>query len=382
MKYWRGYICAALFAALTWALTGFAEAHGTLMDAIYPYASRLIMTSLAGWSAGADFCLWQLLAVLLAVLLLASIVAMIVLRWNFFQWLGWVLACVCLGSCLNTAVYGLNYYAGDLSTDIRLEEADATVTELAEATTYFLDIANELSTQVPRNTDGSVSYPEFSELAAMAADGFTNLTHEQYLSVFAGSTLSVKELGWAEHYTQKGVTGMTVALTGEASVNPQTPAAAMPYVMCREMCHRMCIAYERDANLGAFLACDANSSPIFRYSGYMMAFRFCYNALVDVGTSTAKVAANEIYNQIGDQMMQDLCSYGEFFTKLNTRANDDELIRIDDNSGVESNSQVADLLVSWYLQEIYLPAHQEEVIIFDPTDRNQVDLSENPYDGE
>lgn len=381
MKYWRGYICAALFAALAWALTTFAQAHGTLVDAIYPYASRLIQTSLASWTVSADFCLWQLLLIVACIVLLASIVAMILLRWNFVQWLGWLLAGCTIISSLNVAIYGLNYYTGPLSEDIRLQETDCTVSELAEATGYFLDIANELSTQVPRNSDGTVNYPAFADLAAMAADGFDDLTYRQYLSVFAGSSLPVKELGWADRFTARGVTGLTVSLTGEAAVNPQMPAAAMPYVMCREMCHRMCIAQEADANLGAFLACDANSDPIFRYAGYMMAFRFCYNALVEVGTSTARVSANELFAGMNYWLLQDLNTYGQFFSNTQAVNGSDALLCVDDNTNLESNSQVADLLVSWYVQEIYLPAHQEEVQIFDPTDKTQVDLSENPTGG-
>ena len=91
MKYWRGYITAAIFAAITWALTEFAKAHSVLVDMVYPYVTRLIQTTLATWSGEADFLLWQLFAVLLGVLLLASIVVMIVLKWNPVQWF----ACGC-----------------------------------------------------------------------------------------------------------------------------------------------------------------------------------------------------------------------------------------------------------------------------------------------
>ena len=385
MKYWRGYIVAALCAALTWALTSFAAAHSTLVDMIYPYATRLIQTSLASWTAGADFCLWQLIAVVLGVVVLASIVAMVVMRWNVFQWLGWVLAGCSFLFMLHTGIYGLNSYAGSLSEDIRLEEADFTVTELAEATTYYLERANALSLEVPRNDDGTPDYPDFDELAEMAAEGFEILTYERYYPIFSGSTEPVKQLGWADMYTSMGITGVTMPLTGEAAVNPQTPAVALPFTMCHEMCHRTCIAIERDANMGAFLACDAHSDPIFQYSGYFMAFRYCYNALVSVGTSAAKAAAQDIYAQINDTMMADLDEYRTFFntnqdeaaTNFANVANDTYIKASGDENGIASYSKVSDVLVSWYIQEVYLPQHQEEVITFDPTDRTQVDLSED-----
>ena len=385
MKYWRGYLTAALFAALSWALLAFAQSHSMLIDAVYPYFSRLIQTSLADWTAVAPFCLWQLLLVVFGVAALASIVAAVVLRWNLFQWLGWILAICTMVTTLHVGIYGLNYHAGDLSDDIRLEEYEHTITDLAEATAYYLEVANELADQVPRNSDGSVAYPEFSQMAEMAAEGFDTLVNEKYYAVFSGSTIPVKELGWADMYTSMGITGVTVFLTGEAAVNPQIPAVSLPFTMCHEMCHRMCIAIERDANMGAFLACDAHPDPIFRYSGYFMAFRYCYNALVGVGTATSSAAASEIYAGIGEKLLQDLSAYDAFYdanmdesaSNLADTVNDAYLKNSGDEDGVESYSNVSDLLVDWYIQEIYLPQHQEEVIVFDPTDKEQVDLTED-----
>jgi len=104
LKYWRGYIIAAIIAAITATLMVFAKTHTVLIDMFYPYTTRLIQTSLATWSGGADFCLWQLLVVLLAAVLLTTIVLMIVLRWKFVQWLGWVLTAAATLFFLHTGV--------------------------------------------------------------------------------------------------------------------------------------------------------------------------------------------------------------------------------------------------------------------------------------
>ncbi len=386
MKYLRGYLVAAIAVIFTALLMSFAKAHTELVDMVYPYITRLIQTSLAGWSGGVDFCLWQLLAIVLAVLFLASLVVMLALRWNFFQWMGWVLAVCSSIFFLHTAAYGLNSYAGPLNEDIRLTvDGNYDVTDLTEATTYFRDMANTLATQVPRNADGTPNYPSFSDMANQAGEGFDTLTYEKYYPVFAGSTLPVKELGWADMYTSMGITGVTMPLTGEAAVNPQTPDAAIPFVMCHEMAHRMCIALERDANLAAFLACDANSDPIFRYSGYFMAFRYCYNALASVDTSAAKAAASSIYAGISPQLKADLDYYRDFFnqnmdesaSKLASSANDTYIKVSGDDSGVVSYDEVSNLLVGWYIQEIYLPSQAIEEEPWDPMDKNQVDLTTN-----
>ncbi len=378
MKYLRGYIAAAVFAVVSWALIQFAKTHTVLLDMVYPYITRLIQNTLADWTASLDVCLWQLLVVLLGVLLLASIVAMIIMKWNFFQWLGWVLATVSLIFFLHTGLYGLNGYTGPLAEDIRLDTTEYTLTELARATAYYRDKANELAPQVPR----AGGYPSFEELADMADDGYHTLTYDRFYSVFSGSSAPVKKLGWADLYTSMGITGITMGITGEAAVNPNTPEVSLPFTMCHELAHRRCIATERDANFAAFLACDANSQEIFQYSGYFMAFRYCYNALASVGTSTAKSEAQSIYAGICPEMQQDLADYQSFWNKNldNSASNfadsvNDTYIKVSgDDAGIGSYGEVCDLLVSWYIQEIYLPEHQEEEVQFDPLDKNQVDV--------
>ena len=95
MKYWRGYLVALILAAISWALIQFAQAHPVLVDMIYPYVTRLVQTSLAQWSSGVDYCLWQVLFLFGIGAILASVVLMVALRWNPIQWFGWVLAAVC-----------------------------------------------------------------------------------------------------------------------------------------------------------------------------------------------------------------------------------------------------------------------------------------------
>ena len=47
MKYWRGYITAAIFGAITWALMQLGAKFTTLVDMIYPFVTRTLQTMLA-----------------------------------------------------------------------------------------------------------------------------------------------------------------------------------------------------------------------------------------------------------------------------------------------------------------------------------------------
>ena len=383
MKYLWGYLTASIFGAITWVLMQFGERFATLVDMVYPYVIRNLQGILAQWSGGVDFLLWQVLAIALGVVALATLVVVIVLRRNVISWAGWMLAIASFVYMIQTAMFGLNYYAGSLSDDMRLEVGRYTVAELAEATEYYRDKANALSTQVNRDGNGVASFASFEELAQQAGDGFETLTYEYYYPVFAGSTEPVKKLGWADMYTSMGITGFTCGITGEAAVNPQIPDVTLPFTMCHEMAHRMCIAPERDANFAAFLAASVNSSVEFRYSAYFMAYRYCYNVLATANSTEAAAAAGRISAGLSDQMRQDILYYDTFFsskkdekaTKVADTVNDTYLKTSGDSAGIQSYSQVCDLLVNWHIEQVVLPELAVEVEPFDPYDETQVDLS-------
>ena len=383
MKYYRGYLVAGIFAVLSWLLMQLGQRLSQLVDMVYPYVTRTLQTFLAEWSSSVDFLVWQVLAVVLIVVALATVVLMVLLRWNFFQWLGWVLAAVSMIFFLHTGIYGLNQYAGPISDDIRLEMTEYTVEDLAEATEYYRDKAAELARKIDRDEHDNPKYPSFHNLAVGAAEGFQVMTYERSASVFAGTTLPVKELGWADMYTSMGITGFTFSITGEAAVNPQIPVVSLPFTMCHEMAHRMSIATERDANFAAFLACRFNPTVEYQYSAYFMAYQYCYNALVAVGGTEARDIASRIKAGEGELLRYDLVHYSQFFaskkneqaTKVADTVNDTYLKTSGDEAGILSYGQVSDYLVNWNIQEIVAPTQEDTQQKFDPFDEVQVDLN-------
>ena len=377
MKYWRGYLVAAIIGFFTWALLAYAQTHSALIDMVYPYVSRMIQSFLADWSSTVAVCVWQIAAIVLVALALAGIVLMIILRWNPIQLLGWFLAVASLIFFIHVGMYGLNGYAGPIAEDMRLNVTEYNIQELEDATAYYRDKANELSHKVNRDGAGNPLYPEFATLAEQAAEGFDNLVYQQGYSIFAGSTVPVKELGWADMYTSMGITGFTMSITGEAAVNPQTPVVGMPFTMCHEMAHRMCIQNERDANFSAYLACEANTTPEFQYSGYFMAYRYCYAALAKLDAE----AAGRVRAGLDSLVAQDLAAYQSFFAEkedpdareVADTINNGYINISGDDRGIDSYGDVVQLLVSWHIQEVILPQQIPDVKPeFDPYD---VDLN-------
>ena len=384
MKYWFGYLVAGIIAGFTWVLQQFGSRYSTLVDMVYPYVVRTMEDFLAGWSGQVDFLLWQFLAVVLGVIVLASLVVVVATRRSLIGWGGWMLSIAAAVYMLHTLMWGLNYYAGPLSDDLRLEVAQYTLSELKEATEYYRDKANILSEQVKRDGSGVAQLADFDTLAERAGEGFEVLPLEHSYPVFAGCKLPVKKLGWADMYSSMGITGVTFGITGEAAVNPQIPDVALPFTMCHEMAHRMCIANERDANFAAFLACSVHPDVEFEYSAYFMAYRYCFNALSTIRTQDGVLAAKEIKEGVGQKLQTDLNNYSSFFSQKRNdaaasfadTANDTYLRSSGDSAGIGSYSQVCDLLVNWHIQQVVLPSISTEEFVFDPFDRNQVDVSD------
>ena len=380
MKYWAGYVTAAILGAIAWALSRLADRYTTLVDMVYPYVTRTVQDVLAQWSGTVPFCLWQVVVMLLLIFIVAMLVLVIVMHWNPIRFFGWVLAAASILYLGNTLVYGLNYYAGSIATDIRMQVYRYTVDELTDAAEYYQTEANMLSTQMNRDENGDLVYSDFETLAQQAGSGFETLVRTRSFSVLGGSNLPVKELGWSGMYTAMGTTGVTVGLTGEAAVNTNIPAVSMPFTICREMAHRKCIAIDSDADFAAFLACQANESEEFRYSAYYMAYRYCIEALNNAKSNEAKVAAEALAEGENELLRHDMEAYARFF-KRNMDEKASQLANTVNNTYQKvtgdkgGDNSVSDLLVSWHYQEVVLPTITEEDVAFDPKDETQVDLT-------
>ena len=382
MKYWRGYLVAAILAVMTWAFRDFAQTHSKLVDMIYPYVTRMVQNYMAQWSAGASFCVWQTIMIALAVVIAGTIVLMLIFKWNPIQWFGWVLAIASMIVLLHTGIFGMNEFAGPIAEDIRLAEADCSDEQLEAAAVYYRDKANALAEQIEWNADGTMKLPALAELSQQADNGFQNLVYKEYYSVFAGSNAPVKELGMAEIFTERGQMGHTVPITGEAAVNMEAPSVMIPFAVCRELCYRRCIASVRDKHFGAFLACQANESLEFQYSGYIMAYRYCLTALPKTVAATVDAEASA-------QVRNDVDTWEVFIApslKMKEPGLREKLesylpkkYRPTAENPLLAQGQIVDLLIRWHYEKEVLPSITEPEVRFDPYDEKQVDMTGLPH---
>lgn len=324
-----------------------------LFFSFYPAFSRWILGVLAGVTSLFPFALWEILLALLLLWFVASLIRAIVKR-RMVRWLTGVLLSVCALVSLYIALWGLNYYAPKMQERLALPIKQYTPAELKEATQYYLDRANALAADVERDENGVMVEYDFDTLAEHAGDGYEALA--QSYDCFDGSTARVKKLLLSPLMGKTGTTGVFVCLTGESTVSTTTFHSSMPFTMAHEIGHRMAFAREDEANFAAFLACDANPRPEFRYSGYYLAYIYCYNALYKVDPD----AAREVSAGCGELLTNDIRAASAHYDEVE----DEKAIEIHDtvyesylqafsvDSGMQSYGEVADLLLTWYFERV------------------------------
>ncbi|MGM9641230.1 MAG: DUF3810 domain-containing protein [Faecousia sp.] len=372
MRNLRGIIVAAVFAGLTILVKLLGERFNVLLGMAYPFASKTYMELVGSWTGKFDVCVWQVILVVFCVAVIASIGLMILNRWNFLRWLGWVLAPMSVAYFLLTLVWGLNYSNKPIHESMKLEVSDWSVSDLREATDYYLDLANQYAKKVDRDGNGDLRLQDMDSLNETLAQSYDNLVWKY--SVFAGSRGPVKALSWSDVCSSMGCDGVTVGLTGEAAVNTNQYSAVLPFTMCHEVAHLLAFAREDEANFAGYLACEFSADDTFRYSGYLKAFLYCADTLYEVDAGQWK----EVWQEAGPELRHDVEAMNEEYARWKGKIQEHSsqlynayLTSNGQENGVESYSDVTGLLVAWYVDQ-YRPDTEPEEPPFNPLDYNEV----------
>ncbi|MGV3641537.1 MAG: DUF3810 domain-containing protein [Adhaeribacter sp.] len=175
-------------------------------------------------------------------------------------------------------MWGLNYHRRPIHEIVGLEPRDLSATELETLCLRLIHLSHQSRLRVTRDQSQalqlSMSQDQLLQQARQgyeaAARQFPELRYRQP---------AVKAVLVPELMSSFGIGGIYFPFTGEANVNMDPPAFALPEVICHEMAHQVGIASEDEANYVAFLTCRLNPDPAFQYSGHLMAMRYAMNRL-------------------------------------------------------------------------------------------------------
>lgn len=344
---------SGIFLVATGFLLLIANFLPSFFFSFYPDFSRWMMQIIGGATSIVPFAVCEICAVLLLALFVFTLIRAII-KTRIVRWLAGLLLVVSIGVFAFVGLWGLNYYAPPMAERLGMQEQQFTAAQLQEAAEYYRDMANAMAKNVERNEDGTMKAYDFDSLAQNAGEGFDILAEE--FDCFNGSTARIKSLICSPLMGKIGMTGGFICLTGEACVSDTTYEAAMPFTMCHEIGHRMAFAREDEANFAGFLACSVSERPEFVYSGYYMAFKYCYNALAKVDSA----AAAKVWAGVSEELAADCGASAKHYEEVRSEAASDiadtvysgYLNAFSVESGTQSYGEVADLLILWYFEQV------------------------------
>ena len=301
------------------------------------------------------YSLWDVLALLLFITLIATFIRMITKKRSFFKWLNNVFFTVSILCFI--AVFGwlLNHYGPSLGEEIGLEVSMYSHDQLYEAADYYFEQASKYSTQIERDEDCHAIRQDFKELAEIAGHNYEIL--ETKYPFFKGSKRRVKQFSLiGEYLLYNGTIGMFMPISGEASLPKNVPTIPVAFTMCHEAGHRQGLAGEDEANFAAFLACINSDDVRFVYSGYYSAFWYCFSSLYSVAPERALELLNK-YKDVSYLLVRfDSRDTSEQYQKyesplqdVSDQINDAYLKTFNEESGIESYGEVSDYLIAYYL---------------------------------
>jgi hypothetical protein len=248
-------------------------------------------------------------------------------------------------------LWGFNYYSLSLADEIGLEVGKYSINALRLTTESFVEELNRIAGEMPRDADGVSDFGSFGKLAKMAVEGWEGLARSD--PAFSGAHPSKpKPVLASKLMSYAGITGIYIPFTGEANVNADIPDSSLPFTMSHELAHAVGVAPENEANYAAFLACRINPNIEFRYSGYLNAFIYCYNALAKEDPDLAFALRSRLDRRIEADLRERWEYWKRYEGRMRetaTRVNNAYLMAMSQKDGVKSYGMVVDLLIADYV---------------------------------
>lgn len=251
-------------------------------------------------------------------------------------------------------MHGVNYYRLPLDTLLQIETGETFTAEELQA--VCMDLAAKATAAreaLPEDENGCVVLPDtLSETLKQADDGYRTLG--KTWPFLKGSLWRVKPVQLSHWWSYTGISGMYFPLLAEANVNVDMPPWSIPVTAAHEVAHTRGIAREDECNFLAFLACCASEEPVYVYSGYLMTYIYCGNALYDHDPAMWQAARDICSPGVVADLRQQSAYWKQFegeVKEASTAANNAFIQSQGVADGVLSYDRVVELVLKWYRAE-------------------------------
>lgn len=259
---------------------------------------------------------------------------------------GWTLSIVLL---LYMLLHGLNFYRQPAAELMGLETGELTPETLLTVTKDLARRASEERAALSEDENGCMVFSApLSDTLRQADDGY-RLLEERYPFLW-GSVWRAKPVGLSHWWSYTGITGMYFPFLAEANVNIDVPPSELPATAAHELAHTRGFAREDECNFFAYLSCLEHPSADYRYSGTLLAYIYCSNALYDYDQTLWR----EARSACSEAVLRDLAQRNDYWRQfegkvqeMSTEANHAFIQAQGDKDGVLSYNRVVRLITAY-----------------------------------
>ncbi len=248
---------------------------------------------------------------------------------------------------LYTLNCGINYQRLSFTEQERIETGKYSVDELKKVCEILTREVNTYAGQVERDEEGLMIL-DGSE-SGIAVKAMYSLG-EDYKGM-EGYYPKPKALAGSWLLSIQNLSGIYAPFTVEANYNNDMVDYNIPFTACHELSHLRGFMQEEEANFIAYLACVNSDAPEFRYSGSLLGWIHCANALRREDTE----AWRKMRGELSEKVAPDLQANSEFWSsyegkaaELSEKINDRYLKVNGQTDGVKSYGRLVDLLIAYY----------------------------------
>lgn len=254
---------------------------------------------------------------------------------------------------LYAAFCGVNYHRTSFAQETGLEWEGATVDDLREVCQDLTSAVNRTGRQVKRDENGLMTLTE--DVSVHAVRAMEKLAREY--TCLEGFYPQPNGLEFSWILSVQKLTGIYSPFTIEANYNTDMAAYNIPFTACHELAHLRGFMQEQEANFIGYLACIRADSVEFNYSGYMLGWIYCTNALYDVDPD----AYEELRGELSEEVQADLAANSRFWAQYDSpvaevsdQINDSYLKANGQADGVASYDRMVELILTYYKEQGYL----------------------------
>ncbi|MGI6264394.1 MAG: DUF3810 domain-containing protein [Acutalibacteraceae bacterium] len=252
-------------------------------------------------------------------------------------------------------MHGLNFARPPVSELMGLDTRPQTVEYLAAVCRDLAKQASAERARLPEDENGRIRDERSTvDLLRQAETGFRAAGRD--CDLLWGGTWQPKPVRLSHWWSYTGITGMYFPFFAEANVNVDVPVFDIPFTAAHELAHTRGFAREDECNFIAWLTCLYQDDPLYRYSGQLMAYLYCENAL--------KAYDNDLRWQIRDTcseaVQRDLQLQHDYWAafegevqQVSTEVNDAFLTVQGEEDGVFSYDRVVALIMAYYQTKIW-----------------------------